>query len=65
LQAADITNIDEEEVLSKLANMKVDTLNTETSEKASLIRGENLIIVFVPILKNKYCNISTIVNAWG
>jgi hypothetical protein len=43
LQPADITNIDEEEVLSKLANMKVDTLNTETSEKASLIPGENLI----------------------
>jgi hypothetical protein len=35
LKAADITNIDEEEVISKLSNMKVETLNTETSEKAS------------------------------
>jgi len=59
-QAADITNIDEEEVLSKLANMKVDTLNTETSEKVATFyknlqsaNGKNLAKLHVTSLKMK------------
>jgi len=59
-QAADITNIDEEEVISKLSNMKVETLNTETSEKVKAFyknlqsaNGKNLAKLYVTSLKMK------------
>lgn len=59
-QAADIMSIDEEEVLSKLSNIKVDTLNPETGEKISAFyknlqsaNGKFLAKLHVTSLKSK------------
>ena len=40
-QAADVMNIDEEEVINKLSNLKVETLNPETGEKVNSSRISN------------------------
>jgi RISC-loading complex subunit TARBP2 len=59
-QASEITHIDEEEVLSMLSNMKVETLNGETSEKVSAFyknlqtaNGKHLARLHVTSLKSK------------